>query len=305
MTIEHLGIISDFLLYLTTEKRASKHTVISYKTDLLYFLDFLSKHLGKTVNYDTLQSLQHSDFRKWMSYRHSQNLRNSSTSRALSAIKSFYKFLKRSKDIDNKTVTNLRNPKIKKAVPKALNENNAKTVIEYICEIHKDEWQAARDIALLTLIYGCGLRISEAVELKRKQAPIKSDSIIIKGKGNKERMVPVLPIIQERLREYLKLCPYGFMPDDPLFVGARGGKYSPVLFQRLIQRIREYLELPDTVTPHAFRHSFATHLLSAGADLRSIQELLGHSSLSTTQRYTKIDAKRLLDVYKKKHPREE
>ena len=142
----------------------------------------------------------------------------------------------KNKGTDNPVVANLRNPKIKKSIPKALNENNAKTVIECIYEIRKEEWQAARDIALLTLIYGCGLRISEAMNLKRKEAPLKSDSIIIKGKGNKERLVPILPIIQERLKEYLKLCPHGFMPDDPLFVGARGGKYSPVLLVKYLYK---------------------------------------------------------------------
>jgi len=298
------NLISDFLIYLATEKRSSQHTVNSYRIDLTYFLRFVGHNLEKSLNLETLQNLKHSDFRQWLSYRNSEGLSNSSTARALSSVKSFYKFLKKTEDLNNPIVENLRNPKIKKAVPKAINKNNIDAIIDYVDYMHNDEWQALRDIALMTLIYGCGLRISEALNLKRREAPLKSDSLIIKGKGNKERLVPILPIVQERLKLYIKACPYGFLPDDPLFVGAKGGKYSPVLFQRLIQQIREILDLPKTVTPHAFRHSFATHLLSGGADLRSIQELLGHSSLSTTQRYTKIDAKRLMDVYEKTHPRD-
>jgi integrase/recombinase XerC len=298
-----INLISGFLNYLLIEKRASSHTVNSYRIDLTYFLRFVGHKLEKSVNLETLQNLKHSDFRQWLSYRSSEGLSNSSTARSLSAVKSFYKFLKKNDGLNNPIVENLRNPKIKKAVPKALDKNNIDAIIDYIDYMHDDEWQVARDIALLILIYGCGLRISEALNLKRRQAPLKSDTLIIKGKGNKERVVPVLPIVREKLKIYIKECPHGFMPDDFLFLGAKGDKYSPVLFQRLIQRIREALDLPETVTPHALRHSFATHLLSNGADLRSIQELLGHSSLSTTQRYTKIDAKRLMKVYGKTHPR--
>ena len=298
-----VNLISGFLTYLTVEKRSSNHTINSYRIDLTYFLRFVGHKLEKSVNLETLQNLKHSDFRQWLSHRNSEGLENSSTARALSAVKSFYKFLKKTENLSNPIVENLRNPKIKKAIPKAINENNIKAIIDYVDYMHDDEWQALRDIALMTLIYGCGLRISEALNLKRKEAPLKSDSLLIKGKGNKERLVPILPIIREKLAAYIKACPHGFMPDDFLFLGAKGGKYSPVLFQRLIQRIREMLDLPKTVTPHALRHSFATHLLSNGADLRSIQELLGHSSLSTTQRYTKVDTKRLMKVYGKTHPR--
>jgi integrase/recombinase XerC len=299
-----LNLIDGFLVYLMTEKRYSQHTVNSYRIDLTYFLYFVKSHLKKTLSFETLQNLQHSDFREWMSHRNSAGLSNSSTSRALSAIKSLYKFLKKTAELNNPIIENLRNPKIKTAIPKAIDENNINAIIDNVDYMHDEEWEILRDVALLTLIYGCGLRISEALNLKRQDAPLKSDSLLIKGKGNKERLVPILPITQQRLKEYIKACPYGFLPNDYLFLSTRGKKYSPVLFQRVVQRIREMLNLPETVTPHALRHSFATHLLSAGADLRSIQELLGHTSLSTTQRYTKVDIKRLREIYKKTHPKD-
>ncbi|MFC1659718.1 tyrosine recombinase XerC, partial [Pseudomonadota bacterium] len=295
-------LLGEFLLYLATEKRASKHTIESYRIDLTYFFSFLENELKLNFSANLLSELALRDFRAWLTYRKENKYCFASTARAVSSLKSFFRFLERNYKVKNTAITNLRSPKIKKSVPKAVDEYNAKNIIETIYDFSKDEWQVKRDIALLTLIYGCGLRISEALNLKRRDAT-DGDFITIKGKGNKERMVPILPIVKERIKNYIKSCPYTLLPDSFLFLGARGGKYHPALFQKLIQKIRVALDLPDTVTPHAFRHSFATHLLEGGGDLRSIQQLLGHSSLSTTQRYTKVDSKRLLDVYKNKHPR--
>jgi len=297
-------LINEFLLYLASEKRASKHTIKAYKIDLEYFFDFLERMvLGSELNSSQLANINHIHLRKWLNHRYEIELTNTSTARAISTIKSFFKFLEKNKNIKNIAIKNLKNPKLGKPIPKAINQENAKTIINCISDIRKYDWEIARDVALLTLIYGCGLRISEAMNLKRKQAPLTTDSLIIQGKGKKERLVPILPIISEKLKEYIKKCPYPLLPEDPLFISSRGKKYSPTVFERLIQDIRKLLDLPETTTPHAFRHSFATHLLDAGVDLRSIQELLGHSSLSTTQRYTKVSTKKLLEIYNNKHPR--
>lgn len=296
-------LLGDFILFLATEKRSSKHTIESYRTDILNLLSFVTKYKGFQVGKKTLEMLDHKDFRAWLTHRHGQNLSFNSTARAVSAIKSFFRYLEKNKNITNPEISNLKSPKTTKPLPKAIDQNNAKLIIEAVKDFSKHTWTAERDIALLTLIYGCGLRISEALSITLQDIR-NGDFIRVKGKGNKERNIPILPIIKKRIDLYLKDCPHLIMPSDKLFVGVRGGEYSPTLFQKLVRDIRTALDLPETVTPHAFRHSFATHLLENGADLRSIQELLGHSSLSTTQRYTKIDSKRLLEAYNKINPRD-
>jgi integrase/recombinase XerC len=294
--------LGKFLLYLAAERRASKYTIESYRIDISYFFRFLRQKLNKEFSQELLTDLNLKDFREWLSYRKEKEYSFTSTSRAISALRSFFKFLEKNYKIKNKAITNLRSPKTKKSVPKAVDKENAQEIIDAISDFSKHEWTAKRDIALLTLIYGCGLRISEGINIKRKDIT-RNGFIVVKGKGNKERTIPVLPIVVQRIEEYIKICPHTILLDSNLFRGVRGGNYQPALFEKLVQNIRIMLDLPDTVTPHAFRHSFATYLLEGGGDLRAIQELLGHTSLSTTQRYTKVDSKRLLDVYKNKHPR--
>lgn len=281
-------------------KRASKHTIVSYQNDLSQFFGFLSNHLGGEVSLKELEKLEARDFRAWLASR-MNDFEAASTARALSSVKSFFRWLEKQDKIKNEAVFHIRSPKLKKALPKALAEEQSAAAIAAIGSQHKDEWANKRDLALLTLIYGCGLRISEALSLTRAQAD--NDAIVITGKGGKQRVVPVLAVVKEAIADYLSACPYTFDPDSPLFVGKRGKKLDAAIFQRELIKLRRAIGLPESATPHAFRHSFATHLLSAGGDLRSIQELLGHASLSTTQRYTHVDSKRLMDAYKSAHPR--
>lgn len=296
-------LIGDFILFLATEKRSSKHTIESYRNDILNLLTFITRYKGFQIGKKTLGEIDHKDFRAWMTHRRNNEMSFNSTARAVSAVKSFFRYVEKNKKIINTEISKLKSPKTTKSIPKAVDKDNAKLIIDAVRDFSKHEWTAERDIALLTLIYGCGLRISEALSITLQDIR-NGDFIRIKGKGNKERNIPMLPVIKKRIDLYLRDCPHNILPSDPLFVGTRGGEYSPTLFQKLIKDIRIALDLPETVTPHAFRHSFATHLLENGADLRSIQELLGHSSLSTTQRYTKVDRKRLLDVYGKINPRD-
>jgi len=297
------NIVNEFLLYIATEKMDSRNTVISYKNDLTSFIYFIKNKLNLDPTLENFSKLKHSDFRMFLSYKKDKNYENASISRELSAIKSFYKFLAKNKKTNNSIIGIIKNPKVKKALPRPIEKLNIDKIIDCINDMHKEKWQADRDIALCTLIYGCGLRISEALGIKRGDFFRNSDIISIKGKGGKVRNIPVLKIVKDRIINYLNDCPHTIMNDDYLFKSSRGIKYSPVLFEKLIREIRIMLDLPESVTPHAFRHSFATHLLENGADLRSIQELLGHSNLSTTQIYTKVDKQRLLKVYKNTHPR--
>lgn len=311
---EVVSLLKEFLEYLQSQKRYSNHTVISYRTDLLYFFDFLQKENFNQnsrqnpeqnpgqISKKILEDLTIHDFRSWLVFRKESDFSNSSTARALSCLRSFFAFHNRQKNLKNNQIKNLRTPKLSKTIPKAVDEPDIKMIAEAINQFDQEEWYQKRDLALLTLIYGCGLRISEALGITKEHL-VNPEVIIITGKGSKQRMLPVLTIVQNRINEYLASCPYNLKSDQPIFLGARGKKYNPRLFQKLISDIRKMLGLAETVTPHAFRHSFATHLLEAGGDLRTIQELLGHSSLSTTQRYTKIDKKRLLEVYNKSHPR--
>jgi integrase/recombinase XerC len=281
----------------------SKNTIISYQNDFNSFSYFLKNKLNKDLTIKTLEDLKHSDFRAWLSFKKEKEQKNSSISRGLSAIKSFYKFLIKNKKIINPTIGIMKNPKIKKRLPRSIDVENISKIFGCIHDMRKENWEAERDIALCYLIYGCGLRISEALNLKKREYFKNIDVLTIIGKGNKMRNVPILPIITEKINIYLKECPHIILPDDFLFKSSRGLKYSPAVFEKLIQNIRMVLDLSEEITPHAFRHSFATHLMENGADLRSIQELLGHSSLSTTQLYMKIDKKRLLTTYSKIHPR--
>ena len=293
---------NDWLAWLAHEKRASDKTVEAYAHDLETFTDFMAAHTGGAVGLDTLTGLRAADIRAGLAARAADGLTATSRARALSAMRGFFKHLDREGLVTNAAIGQVRSPKLPHAVPKPL---DAGQTFELLAEAGKDSrepWIAKRDLAVLTLIYGCGLRIAEALGLDRGDAPT-GETLVVRGKGNKERVVPVLPAVIEAVEDYLAACPHALGPDDPLFVGARGGRLNPRQVQGLIQKLRGLLDLPETATPHALRHSFATHLLAAGGDLRAIQELLGHASLSTTQRYTDVDTEALLSVYDSAHPR--
>jgi integrase/recombinase XerC len=282
-------------------KRSSEHTIISYRNDLRHFCAFLSGHLGAKVSLSHLKSLETRDLRAWLTTRAGE-YESTSNARALSTVKSFFRYLEKQSVIDNAAIFHIRSPKIKKALPKALGIEQAAEALSGVGTLHKEEWVNKRDLALLVLIYGCGLRISEALSLRYQDIP-RGDTLSVIGKGNKERQVPVLPVIREAIADYVHACPHPFADDTALFLGKQGKKLDPAIFQLQLRKLRAQLNLPESTTPHAFRHSFATHLLSAGGDLRSIQELLGHASLSTTQRYTHVDKERLLKAYQAAHPR--
>ncbi len=293
--------IALWVAWLGGERRASAHTVAAYGRDLAAFLDFLTEHFGEVPALATFGRLMPADYRAWLAYR-AARVERASLARGLSVVRGFVRFLERRRLAASPALAVLRAPKLPKSVPKALSVADAAELVEAPAEMVRSAWQARRDIAVLTLLYGCGLRISEALGLPRRAAPL-GEAITITGKGNKQRLVPVLPAVREAVAQYLAACPYPLAAEGPLFVGARGGPLSPRLVQRQMQLLRSALGLPDSATPHALRHSFATHLLGGGGDLRAIQELLGHASLSTTQRYTAVDTERLLAVYEAAHPR--
>lgn len=296
-----IELSSQWLEYLRTEKRCSNHTLQAYEKDLRYFLAFLERHLGEEIKLETLLQLELKDFRSYVAGQKSNGSGNSTTARNISVIRNFYRFLAREAGVQNAAIHALRLPKLPKSLPKALDIKEAAVALENI-GLQEEEWIKKRDLLLLLLLYGAGLRIAEALSLKRGDIENR-ESFTIRGKRGKERLVPLLPVINTALAEYLAACPVAISAGDYLFIGKRSKRLNPGVYQRRIRTLRNTLGLPETVTPHAFRHSFATHLLSAGGDLRVIQELLGHSSLSTTQVYTKIDTGRLLEVYGKTHPR--
>jgi integrase/recombinase XerC len=291
-----------WMVWLAGERRASAHTVAAYGRDLAFFLDFLAEHLGGLPNLAAINALRPADFRAYLARRGQDGIERNSLARAISVLRSFVRFLQRRSLAATTALTALRSPRLPHSVPKPLTIDDAARAVDAAGEPAAREWQRNRDTAILTLLYGCGLRISEALGLTRSRAPL-GEVLTITGKGGKQRVIPVLPAVREAVAEYLAACPYTLSADSPLFVGARGGPLNPRLVQRQMALLRGYLGLPDTATPHALRHSFATHLLGAGGDLRAIQELLGHASLSTTQRYTSVETERLLAIYDAAHPR--
>jgi len=295
--------IGDWQSWLLGERRASRHTLLAYGRDLTGFLEFLTGHLGALPSLAALEALAPADFRAYLAARAGTGIERGSNARALSTLRGFFRFLDRRGLAKNAALAAVRTPKLPRSVPKPLSPEDAGLALERIVELAEAPWLGRRDLAILTLLYGCGLRLSEALGLTRAEAPEKPGMLTITGKGRKTRVVPVLPAVSAAVGDYLALCPYRLAAKAPLFVGARGGPLNPRLVQRQMQRLRALLGLPETATPHALRHSFATHLLAGGGDLRTIQELLGHASLSTTQRYTAVDAERLLAVYDRAHPR--
>ena len=294
--------IADWQTWMEHERRVSPNTIDAYCRDLAAFFIFMAEHLGAVPSLSNLESLDARDYRSFLAQRSRHGLSQSSVARCMSTIRNFYRFLNRTRGISNAVIKTIRSPRPKKLIPRPLDSSQAKDLLTTIKETQGEPWLIARDLALFSLLYGCGLRIAEGLSLN--DADVKDlDTVRVTGKGNKQRIVPVLPSVGESIENYLNLRPFQYSPNDALFRGLRGKRLNPGVVQRRMRELRKTLGLPETATPHALRHSFATHLLSAGGDLRTIQELLGHSSLSTTQRYTKVDANRLFEVYQKSHPR--
>ncbi|WP_428248081.1 tyrosine recombinase XerC [Ferrovibrio sp.] len=288
--------------WLAKERRYSRHTLRGYGQDLARFFLFLSEHLGEPATLKDLADLRTADFRAYLNRSRMDGLESTSIARQLSSIRGFFRRLQREGHAVPAAASLIRTPKLKQALPKPLSQAAARDVID-MAEASRDQpWLQARDAALLLLLYGAGLRIGEALGLNGADRP-RGNSLTVTGKGNKQRVVPILPIVREAIEAYLQLCPYPQDAGAPLFYGARGKRLDPAIVQKAMRDARRALMLPETATPHALRHSFATHLLGGGGDLRTIQELLGHASLSTTQRYTDVDAEALLNVYKTAHPR--
>ncbi len=299
--------LARWLTHLSAERRMSPKTGEAYQRDALQFLAFLSGHLGTRVSLAKFAKLTPQDVRAFMASRRADGIGGRSLMRSLAGLRSFARYLEREGKGKVGALAAVRAPKIGKTLPKPLTVADARQLADADIRAGEErpQWVLARDAAVMALLYGSGLRISEALNLSRTEVPEPGagDVIVVNGKGNKSRIVPVLRQVLELIAEYKKLCPYDLPPKGPLFVGARGGPLSPRIIQLVMERLRGALSLPDTATPHALRHSFATHLLTRGGDLRAIQELLGHASLSTTQIYTGVDAERLAEVYRKAHPR--
>ncbi len=301
-----VSAIEDWRAWLAHERRISNHTLDAYSRDLGSFLRFTAEHLGYAPGLQDLRALEPADFRGFLADRQARGLARSSTARAMSTLRNFFKFIERQGLVENAAIGGIKTPKVPRSVPKALDEVDALETVSVIEDLSEEPWIGKRDAAVLFLLYGCGLRIGEALGLDRDQVAEPGnamDTIVVTGKGDKQRLVPVLPVVTKALGDYIDACPHDLALDGPLFVGKRGQRLSARMIQRQMGRVRALLGLPETATPHALRHSFATHLLAGGGDLRTIQELLGHASLSTTQRYTEVDAGRLKSVYDGAHPR--
>ncbi|MEJ0027658.1 MAG: tyrosine recombinase XerC [Rhizomicrobium sp.] len=290
-----------WLASLAHERRASPHTLRAYGDDMARFLAFLHGHLGGGVNERALAKLAPADIRAFITVRRAEGLGAKGVQRAMAAVRSFFRYLARENILESAAARSIRTPRIRKGLPRPLSERDAARAIEVAGE-NAVEWIARRDAALLTLLYGAGLRISEALSLKRGDVPL-APSLTILGKGAKERVVPMLDSVREAIAAYEGVIPFAGAKDTALFLSRRGKPMSPREAQLLMERLRGALGLSERATPHAMRHSFATHLLANGGDLRAVQELLGHASLSTTQTYTEIDTKKLMAVYEKAHPR--
>jgi integrase/recombinase XerC len=295
--------------WLKSERRLAVHTLVAYEHDVATFLGFMTGYLGKPPTLDALGKLKPAEFRAWLAERARQGLARTSTARAFSSVRSFFQFLDKRGLAHNASIGAIQTPKLPRSVPKALSERDMEELLEAPAEQEREAWLDLRDAAVLLLLYGAGLRIGEALGLSKGVVEdllnTGRDTLSVTGKGNKTRLVPLLPQALEALRAYRDACPWlaARGPGEAFFVGARGGALDPAIVQKRVRDIRRGLGLAESVTPHALRHSFATHLLGAGGDLRTIQELLGHASLSTTQRYTDVDADRLTAVYRAAHPR--
>lgn len=297
--------VRSWLAELASEKRLAALTCEAYARDLRQFLVFLTGHFGRPADLTAFSQLSAGDLRAFMAHRRAEGTGSRSLLRQLSGLRSFARCLQRDGKAEAAAFSAVRTPKVARTLPKPLPAKAACEMIQPDARVgtEKPEWVLARDAAVLGLLYGAGLRISEALSIKRSEAPIDQDALTVTGKGNKRRGVPIILPVRRGIETYLSLCPYRLPPSGPLFIGVKGGPLSPRIIQLAVAELRGALGLPDSATPHALRHSFATHLLSRGGDLRSIQELLGHASLSTTQIYTAVDGARLLEAYRSAHPR--
>lgn len=288
--------------HLAGERRLSPKTVEAYGRDLDQFAAFLGGHLARSVSLADMAALKAADFRAFMAARRRGGLSARSLARSLSAIRTFYSYAERRWGVENAALTLIEGPKLGRSKPKPVSETGARALIDEAGRAHGADWLEARDVAVLSLLYGCGLRISEALSLTGRDKALR-DSMQITGKGGKTRLVPILPVVREAVAEYAALCPFDLTAEQALFRGTRGGALGPRTVQKLMEDLRGPLGLGPTATPHALRHSFATHLLAHGGDLRAIQELLGHASLSTTQIYADVEASQLMAIYDGAHPR--
>jgi integrase/recombinase XerC len=305
-TAEVGAIAAAWRAWLAHQKRQAPASVKAYQTDLAGFLAFCAEHRGDPPTLDELTGLTAADFRSWLAWRHREGRARTSTARALAALRSFYRYLDRQHGRHNPALKALRTPRLPQRLPRPLSRPQAQELIDQIAADAEPDWLGARDLALLLLLYGAGLRIGEALALARSalgRAPAALRMLTVTGKGGKQRLVPVLPVVAAALEAYLEACPYVSGADAPVFVGLRGKRLQPAVVRRRVRDLRRRLGLPESATPHALRHSFATHLLAGGADLRVIQELLGHASLSTTQGYTGVEGERLMELYHRAHPR--
>jgi integrase/recombinase XerC len=294
------SIFFDWIQWLQKEKRLSKNTLIAYQNDLDVFVSFIQKHLGEEISLNTFTSLKAQDFRAWLAFLSQKQMAKTSITRAMSVIRSLFRYLDQEGLVHNAVLKNIKSPKLPFSIPKALSQEQMTKLLE--ASIQGGDWIALRNQALFMLLYGAGLRISEALSLNCNQVQNK-ETLKILGKGNKERLVPLLPIVQQCLQSYLDIFPIAKEASTPLFIGEKGGRLNISVAEKQVRDLRRMLSLPETVTPHALRHSFATHLLEGDGDLRTIQELLGHASLSTTQRYTHASRAHLKEIYQSSHPR--
>ena len=299
MIDEKLGnVIDRWIDYLKIQKKYSQHTVSSYLSDLKFFLEFFS---NPNISLEDLNNLEIRDFRNFFSHRAKDNIQKASIAREESAIRNFFKWMNNNKIIQNTAIFQLSSPKLPKVLPRSIDVETIFDLIDLATKECIEPWIGLRDKAFFTLLYGCGLRISEAISLNVEDV-IDTEFLKVRGKGNKDRYIPILPVVIENINKYKKLCPYELRDKDALFLGAKGERLSPRIIQRKLQKLRVDMNLPSNITPHALRHSFATHLLAQGSDLRTIQELLGHSSLNSTQRYTEVNLDKIQEEYKKAFP---
>ncbi len=299
-----VALLAQWISYLRDERRFAANTLDAYERDVAAFCGFLTAHLGGEAASSDLVSLEPRDLRAYLAFRRQglDALSDRSISRALAAIRSFYRYLERRHGLANPRLALVRGPKIKRGLPRPVTESAAAALIQTAGSTANEAWVGARDAALMTLLYATGLRISEALSLTGADRPL-GDALRVTGKGGKQRLVPILPAAREAVERYAALCPFELAAEAPLFRAGRGGPLTSRMAQALMQRLRIHLGLPPSATPHALRHAFATHLLANGGDLRAIQELLGHESLSTTQGYANVEAKKILQSYQRAHPR--
>ncbi len=294
--------IAHWFEWMQSERRYSPETIERYQKDFLYFLPFMQMHTGGELSLKTLLGLEAADFRAFLASRHNAGMQRVSIARILSTTRSFYKFLAKKEYGQNAAITVIRSPKLPKTLPRAIAKGEAEALLDGSDILSAIPWIQKRNTAMFCLMYGAGMRVGEVVGLNRGNAPVK-DTVVITGKGSKQRVIPILPQIQNAVQDYIDSCPLPLAANDPLFIGPKGKRMQRTNVAALIRQLRAAMGLPEHTTPHALRHSFATHLLNGGADLRSIQELLGHANLSTTQRYAHVEVERMLDIHAKAHPR--